>query len=408
MRARTAQIGAVTVAGLMCLAGCETPLATAISEYAQQAAPTVTPAATDRESDTPGPSKFSFLHQPGSGRRSPTPAATQAPVAPPAPVPTSTLSLWGDLPAGGEGEADGADNLRQVTFTREGRDFDPDIHPQGKLLVFASTQHRATSDLYVKDVRGQTITQFTSDPGNDLMPAFSRDGKSVAFASDRTGNLDIFIRPLSGGPPVQVSSDPAHEVHPSWSPDGQQLVFSLRSTKSGQWEMVLVDVANPANRRFIGFGLFPKFSPDGRKIVFQRPRYRGGRTFSIWTVDLVAGEGRNPTEIAAAANAAVINPTWAPDGRRLAFATVIAPPADPNQAPGRADLWTINVNGTNRVKLTTDQHANLQPAWSVDGTIYFMSNRSGHDNVWALPVGRAPAVVAEPAAPTPQAAVPTP
>jgi TolB protein len=313
------------------------------------------------------------------------------------------IRLYGELPvSGGPEAADASDNLRQVSFTREGADFDVDIDPTGKWIVFASTQHRTTADLYMKQVDGQTVTQLTTDIGNDVMPAISPDGKSIAYCSDRAGNWDIYVQPVDGGKAMQLTSDPAHEVHPSWSPDGKQLVFSCLGRQSGQWEMVVVDIDAPAKRRFLGFGLFPRFSPDGTKIVFQKARLRGTRTFSIWTIDYADGEANHPTEIAAATNAAVINPTWSPDGKRLAFATVVEPTSNTDGSDGTlgvrpqsAEIWAIDLDGSNRVKFTTDRFANLQPSWSRDGVIYFISNRTGFDNVWAL---RPTAVKAEVAA----------
>jgi len=297
----------------------------------------------------------------------------------------SRISLWGELPGSSNAApTDASDNLRQVSFTREGSDFDVDIDPTGRQLVFASTRHRPTADLYVKTVDGQTTTQLTADAASDVMPKFSPDGKSIAFASNRAGNWDIYIKRLDGGQPIQVTNDPAQELHPSWSPDGSQLVFSAMGSNSGQWEMVVIDIDQPAKRKFIGFGLFPSFSPDGEKIAFQRARFRGTRTFSIWTVDFENGEGKRPTEIAAATNAAVINPAWSADGKRLAFTTVVNPPSDPSERPRVADLWAINLDGTGRVKLTNDKYANTQPVWSSNGRLYFISNRNGHDNIWSL------------------------
>ncbi|MHB1156600.1 MAG: TolB family protein [Phycisphaerales bacterium] len=312
----------------------------------------------------------------------------------------SNMNLYGELPGSPSNlPNDSFANTRQITFTPEGADFDVTVSPDGQTLFFASTQHRPTADIYTKSVTGNTVTQLTSDPANDTMPAISPDGKRLAFCSDRAGSWDIFVLDLAtsggggGGQPVQLTSSPTQELHPSWSPDGRQIVFCSLGEQSGQWEIAAIDVDNPAQRRFLGYGLFPSFSPDGGKIAFQRARYRGTRWFSIWTLDYNKGEATRPTEIAASANAACINPTWSPDGRELAFVTVMNPTGQTAAStsgsggggrPVSGELWVINVDGTGRRQLTTDKFVNLQPAWSRDGFVYFVSNRSGNDNLWAV------------------------
>jgi TolB protein len=277
------------------------------------------------------------------------------------------------------------ENIRQVSFTHDGADFDVSVSPDGQWLVYASTQHRPTADIYMKKVDGNTVTQLTSDPANDTMPAISPDGRTLAFCSNRSGSWDIYLKPIDGGKATQLTSSPSHELHPSFSPDGKRIIFSALGEQSGQWEMVLVDVDRPTSRRFIGYGLFPTFSPDGGKIVFQRARHRGTRWFGVWTMDIHGAEASRPTQIAASTNAAAITPSWSPDGKRIAFATVVNPLRnDPNKRPRNADLWVINVDGTGRVKLTSDKFVNLQPTWCADGWVYFVSNRTGADNIWAV------------------------
>ena len=158
---------------------------------------------------------------------------------------------------------------------------------------------------------------------------------------------------------------------------------------------MVVDLENPASKHFIGPGLFPTFSPTDDRILFQRARERGTRWFSLWTMDLVNGEGMRPTEIAASANAALITPTWSPDGKHIAFCTVLDPSTEDHARPTQADIWIIGSDGTGRSNLTHSPFANLEPVWAHDGTIYFSSNRGkdGTENVWSIRPDRAMQVV---------------
>jgi TolB protein len=291
------------------------------------------------------------------------------------------------------------ESLAQVTFAKQGSDFDPSLSRDGQTLVFASTQHRPTADIYVKSVTGRTVTQLTADPAQDVMPTLSPDGQRVAFTSNRTGSWDIYVMSITGGQAVQVTSDPAQELHPSWSPDGTKLVFSRLGQVSGRWEMWVVDIDQPMSSEFIGYGLFPSWCPaagtgdNGRdKIVYQRSRERGDRAFSIWTVDYKAGDASMPTEVANNPAAACINPTWSPDGQWIVYASVPFTPEQLNPAgarPSVADLWMCGVDGAARVNLTTGRSVNLVPAWGSDARIYFVSDRGGIENIWSIGTDKA-------------------
>ena len=80
-------------------------------------------------------------------------------------------------------------------------------------------------------------------------------------------------------------------------------------------------------------------------------------------------------------NAALVAPAWAPDGMRLAFATVVEPDA-PGQ-PAQQDIWTIHADGTNRARLTDARAQHATPFWAADGRVYFISNRGGKDAIWS-------------------------
>lgn len=305
---------------------------------------------------------------------------------------SGNLILFGDLPGTGPVTyfSRSAISLEQHTFSDIGGDFDADIDPWGKRMVFASTRHQLRPDLYIKSVDGVSVTQLTADPGPDIQPAFSPDGRTVAFASRRSGNWDIWLVNVDGGPPAQVTSGPADEVHPSWSTDGSRLVYCSLPAKGGQWELWTTDATAGASKRFIGYGLFPEWSPVGDTIVYQRARERGSRWFSIWTLTLYDGEPRYPTEVSASATQAMILPTWSADGSQIAFAstsTVPPPPVDGVRLTENLvfDIWIMNADGRGRTRLTDGHGANHAPAFSPSGRVFFTSNRSGHDNIWSLP-----------------------
>jgi len=285
--------------------------------------------------------------------------------------------------------SEGASNLSQVSFAVEGGDYSPDIDRTGSFIVFASTQHRTTFDLYRKSVDGRTVTQITTDPSDDLMPAISPDGTRIAFASNRNGNWDIFTMPVGGGAATQITFDVDEEVQPTWAPDGKRLAFSRKNGRSGAWEIWIVDTTTPGLRTFVCEGFLPRWSPDtgADRLLFQRARQRGSRLYGIWTIDIVRGEGINPTEVLSARNAAILQPSWSPDGQQIVF-TAVADPDSDFDWPERSDIWVISADGTSRSALTNDQYRNMQPVWAADGRIYFVSNRGGIENVWAMNADR--------------------
>lgn len=294
---------------------------------------------------------------------------------------------------------DSPEGLSQITFASEGADFDPRISRDGQSLVFASTQHRATADIYIKKIGGRAVTQLTNDPANEVMPSISPDGKRIAFASDRNGMWQLFIMGAAGGRAVQLSPDGACDLHPTWSPDGKKLVFCRLGQVSGRWEMWVVDASNPATAEFIGYGMFPVWCPiagtgedRADKIAYQRGKERGDRAFGLWTVDYKPGFVSSPTEIVSSTAGAAINPNWSPDGQFIAYSTV------KNTSSNTAGVWIVAADGSVNVNLTSGPSSDMSPWWGKDGRVYFVSDRSGHDNIWSVGTDRAMAALSrEPA-----------
>ncbi len=307
-------------------------------------------------------------------------------------VSNRNMSIYGHVsPAGGGlgNSFDVGDDFRQVSFTSEGTDFDPEIGAGGKWMIYASTRDRPTADIYLQKVGTTTRQQLTGDPADDRMPTFSPDGKMFAYVSNRSGSWNIYLKDLAGNSrPIQLTDDDTDNYHPTFSPDGKKMIFTSYGRQSGQYELVMIDVERPkTSKKYLGInGLNPQWSPDGSKIAYQRARERGTTWFSLWMVEVNGDEVGSPISIANARNAGVITPAWSPTGSHLVFCTIVNPVADKNLRPTQSDIWVVNIDGTGKRNLSQSKYLNLQPTWSDDGTIYFVSNRSknGVENIWSL------------------------
>ncbi len=278
-------------------------------------------------------------------------------------------------------------NLARHSFTTDGLDFDPDACDRLGLLAFASTRNSEHPDVYLKSTDGTALTQLTSDPADDIQPRFSPDGDRVAFCSNRGGNWDIWVTNRDGTEFTQLTHDPGDEVAPCWSPDGTQIAYCAWGHRSHQWEIWTLAAEHPGIRRFLAFGMFPAWSPDAKRLALQRARQRGSHLYSIWTVDLVDGEALHPTEIAHEDAGACIAPSWSPDGAMLVYSVVpaeAAPPARTDGTPTAADLWVVELSSGLRMRLTDGDDPCFNPVWARDGRIFFVSSRSGTENIWSL------------------------
>jgi TolB protein len=299
----------------------------------------------------------------------------------------SNINMFGEMkgaPPGGFKPA-GNSGYQQHTVVEEGEDSDVAVDPTGKWLAFTSTRHNEAGDIYLQRVDGTSVTQLTNDAARDAYPTFSQDGKWIAFASTRNGTWQIYRMDLDGRNVVAVTQGPMQCIHPSFSPDGTRLVYSALSPRSDQWELWTVNLLTDEKRQ-VGYGLFPSWSPDpsADRIAYQRGRQRGSRWFSLWTMEIQGGEGRRTTEVAVSSNAAIVTPCWSPDGKKLAFTTVVQPTNGANVSAGQQDIWMIDADGTNKHRLTDGNGTNLTPAWAVNNRVYFVSNRGGNEAVWSV------------------------
>jgi eukaryotic-like serine/threonine-protein kinase len=234
--------------------------------------------------------------------------------------------------------------------------------------------------------------QLTFDQGVEATPSLSPDGRLVAY--ERAG--DIFIRPVAGGPAVNLTPDsPEHDGEPAFSPDGRSIAFSSRrdggELHGGIW---VVDVAGGPARRLSNAGFSPAWSPDGRELLYATEHVRGSDrpTNRVRVSGLHLVDSWGVTRPVGSLD--VVQPAWSPGGHRIAFWRGFVP----GQFPGRFNVWTMRPDGTDVVAVTDDDYLVWGPAWSPDGRyVYYISLRGGSAGVWRVPIDeRSGRVLGEP------------
>jgi Tol biopolymer transport system component len=236
------------------------------------------------------------------------------------------------------------------------------------------------------------LRMLTAGSGLDAFPALSRDGKLLAFASDRArqGNLDIWLQQIGGRDPIRLTTDPADESDPDFSPDATRIAF--RSEKDGGG-IYTVPAFGGEPVLLVAGGRSPKFSPDGKTIAYWTGAggiYQPGSAH-VFAVDSGGGHPRAVHPQIASA----LYPIWSPQGDSL---LVLAR----KDATAPLDWWVLPVEGgaprqTGALARLQQQNIGrvrilpqLRPTalvWREDRVI-FAASRGDVANLWEIGIDR--------------------
>jgi TolB protein len=196
--------------------------------------------------------------------------------------------------------------------------------------------------------------QMTFDQAFVEFADISRDGRTLAYSSDRTGNQDLWLMPI-GGDPRQLTADPAPDWNPLQSPDGSQLAFySYRTGDREVWVMPSAGGAATQLTRSRGLDVPLSWSPDGRQLAIRSERTGNSE---IWVMAADGTQLRQITNHPAGDH----HPSWSPDGESLVFMSLRG---------GRPQVWKTAVTGGEPELLIPDTGLSIR--WSPDGEqIYF-------------------------------------
>ncbi len=206
---------------------------------------------------------------------------------------------------------------------------------------------------------------LTNWAGLEEQPAFSPDGKQIAFQSDHSGNLDIWLRELTTAQFINLTENSRfNEDSPCWSPDVKTIAFVSDRDGGG---IYTIDFNTREHRKVTNSGKQPSWSPDGKCIAFITD---SEKEICILTLN----NGKINTFFKIKDDDYLHAPKWSPDGKWLSF------------TKGTGFSWDVWIKSTvdNKIcEVTHDKYMNYSPEWHPQKIgLYFYSDRSGIMDIW--------------------------
>jgi eukaryotic-like serine/threonine-protein kinase len=207
------------------------------------------------------------------------------------------------------------------------------------------------------------LRRVTWEPGLQMQPTWSPDGKFLAFSSNQSGNFDIWVQPVGEGNAVQVTRTPEDEFEPDWSPDGQGIVFQRAGANGG---LFVTPALGGKEQRLSSFGSHPLWSPDGKLVLFQQTdRFTVEADSSAYFTVSLEGEPpkRLPDTVVGSDKRSGL--AWHPDGKRISMLRE-------DIGSGSPIFRTVNLDGSGAVQVETG----LEP---LQGGVRFRWSHQGDE-----------------------------
>jgi len=248
------------------------------------------------------------------------------------------------------------------------------------------------SEIYVMDGDGSGQARLTTNEAFDTLPAFSPDGRHVAFTSRRDSigaqtNDEIYVVDAAdsdgnsdGDNLTRLTfSQTVNEFQPAFSPDGKKMDFTSNQDGNNEIYVMNADGSGPPTRLTNNVSIDSRsvFSPDGEKIAFSRRDTTSPdpnmRTDDIYVIN---ADGTGETRLTFAPRADT-HAYFSPDGEKIAFSSA--------RDGGNSEIYVMNADGTEQTRLTFNNATDEFPAFSPDGEkIAFSSNQEGNFEIYVM------------------------
>jgi TolB protein len=235
-----------------------------------------------------------------------------------------------------------------------------------KTALLIVSKRSGHGNIFQVNPDGSGARNLTAHESDNSYPAWSPDGKRIAFASNRDGTAHVYVMDADGKNIKQLTKGEAMCRVPTWSADGKTIAF-CKAVEGGSQIWAVEAGGGEPKPLGEGDGWDPAFSPDGKKILFAS--MRDGDGFRVYVMD---ADGSNVKRLTDDANPfGYVYPTWSPDGKRIAWT---------GHKDNGLHIFTANADGKNAKALTDLGGLTTYAAFSPDGkTIAFFHSKAGEE-----------------------------
>ena len=224
----------------------------------------------------------------------------------------------------------------------------------GRLAI--SSNIGGNFDIHTVLPNGQALRRLTTDPLFDACPAWSADGKRIAFCHGvqaQTGIIDVWTMKANGTDKFQVTNLGGRSFFPDFSPDGSRIVFNSRPAGATDFDLYVINPDGTGLTQLTtgaANDLNPAWSPDGTRIVFTSDRTGVGQVY------VMDADGTDQVQLTFDPAFKDQVPDWSPDGTKISYAA-----GDPG------DILVMNADGSDQHTIVAGPTDDFGTAWSPDG-----------------------------------------